>query len=145
MSGVRKTIYVPDDFDWDGLQAKAKDMGMSISQLLLSDSDQLARMEAKIDKMISVKLELPVKDKCWYCEKVHDLRIACPEYVGRNEVTKAEYPETVEDKVIGTVRNFIKERDYQFHVKPPKGSVKANAAMNSFFKPQPKLKDKAKK
>ena len=52
MSGVRKTIYVPDDFDWDGLQVRAKDMGMSVSQLLLSDIDQLDRIESKLDQLI---------------------------------------------------------------------------------------------
>ena len=121
------------------LEFKKKAFG---SQL---EAGQMPSISQYLENMISVKLELPVKDKCWYCEKVHDLRIACPEYVGRNEVTRTEYPETVEDKVVGTVSNFIKERDDQFHVKTPKGPVKANNAMNSFFKPQPKLKDKAKK
>jgi len=98
-----------------------KTVSVSIDEGILADAKERAWNERKsmsqfIEDMISLMSGMNHIEKCWYCEKVHDLRIACPEYVSLQE-------------------NRVKDRD----------PVKANDAMSSFFKPQPKLKDKAKK
>ena len=37
---MRKTIYIPDNFDWVGLKEKAKDVGLSVSQYLLATGNR---------------------------------------------------------------------------------------------------------
>ena len=115
---MKKTVSVSID---EGILAKAKERAWK----------ERKSMSQFIEDMVSLTLEKH--------------QVVYPFEPQETQKPVAEYPETVEDKVVGTVSNFIKERDDQFHVKTPRGPVKANNAMNSFFKPQPKLKDKAKK
>ena len=62
---MRKTIYVPDDFDWERVVGIAKEGGISVSQLLLANvdipdkrstilgkSEQLDRIESKLDRLL---------------------------------------------------------------------------------------------
>jgi len=151
------SIYLPDSI-MEKVVVEAKEDDTSISKVLTKNYlssekvydptalifDRLDLVEKKLDG-INEQLAYISGIVLGLASKSRKHQMVYPLEPQETQKPVAEYPETVEDKVIGTVSNFIKERDYQFHVKPPKGSVKANAAMNSFFKPQPKLKDKAKK
>ena len=62
---MKKTIYIPEGFDWVGLEVRARDANLSVSQYLLGGSmkfdfksgpgmipDQLDRIEGKIDALL---------------------------------------------------------------------------------------------
>jgi len=76
---MRKTIYVPEGYDWDGLKVRADDAGLSVSEFLLSGQgaggkffsprfleERLSSIESKLDGLIKVyrieHSEGPVKE-----------------------------------------------------------------------------------
>ena len=151
MSGVRKTIYVPDDFDWDGLQTRAKDMGMSVSQLLLSDIDQLDRIESKLDGaneqlayISGLVLGLASNRKEANPEKYESHRGAEIPV----EKIKDDFINALADEDVDLEAEELKqanERLMKKRIETKKGPVKANAALENFFNPIPKAKWKGAK
>ena len=119
--GKQRTIYASDE-EWDRVGRLAKDFDTSISKLLLGKlgSCQLDRIESKLDQLICGFGDKPVAN---YEHK--DLVAEVPVVPSPKEVFDFIAPDR--------------------EVETKKGPVKANAALENFFKPQPKAKWKGAK
>ena len=155
---MRKTIYVSDDNVWDLIKAEADKQGVSISFLLLSSwmgttkNDQLERIESKLDQLICGFGDRPVAnyEHKRYVEGWTDPRDTVIDSDGKtqNEVISEHLKNQTEDipsKIItkGSSVEDIRKLDSKItahRIKTAKGPVKANAALENFFKPQPKAK-----
>ena len=61
---MKKTIYVPDGFDWDGLKDRASEAGVSVSTYILNAAsdvvldtaitDALGRIERKLNELLKI-------------------------------------------------------------------------------------------
>jgi len=134
--GKQRTIYASDE-EWDRVGRLAKDFDTSISKLLLGKlgSCQLDRIESKLDQLICGFGDMPVAN---YDHK--DLVSMIPISTGKeptvSDVIYSSENKTVLDSVYPDEKIIIKTKG---------GPVKTNAAMENFFKPQPKAKWKGAK
>jgi hypothetical protein len=95
---MQKTIYIKDEEValWNGMKIKAATMGISVSEYLIRgvvgnpvatqnhNDSILERIEAKIDRLLDSEQDVtlqPENKLCEYCDKEHDPRFACLEYI----------------------------------------------------------------
>ena len=159
---MQVTVYIPKEME-PGLLGLAEANGQTIQQVLLtpwkaervltkSVDERLDRIESKLDQLICGFGDRPVvnyEDKR-YVEGWRDPRDTVIDGDGKtqNEVISEHLKNQTEDipsKIItkGSSIEDIRKLDSKItahRIETKKGPVRANAAMEGFFSPQPKAK-----
>ena len=150
--GKQRTIYASDE-EWDRVGRLAKDFDTSISKLLMGKlgSCQLDRIESKLDGaneqlsyISGLVLGLASNRKEANPEKYESHRGA---EIPVDKI-KDDFINALADEDVDLEAEELKqanERLMKKRIETKKGPVKANAAMENFFKPQPKAKWKGAK
>ena len=149
---MQVTVYIPKEME-PGLLGLAEANGQTIQQVLLtpwkaervltkSVEERLDRIESKLDQLICGFGDRPVvnyehKDAENPIQKrFREIREDVQEHV-KSSNAKRELPD---DEVLAKAQEKLEAVRAERKVETAKGPVKANAAMEGFFSPQPKSK-----